>query len=95
MQRRQARPLTRWQQKPSCNTLTDWRKKVANENEDTSINTDAASRHELMDRLYCMTTMFDHLIRNHPAAVLMQDEIERVSMDIAGLYTESGNLQME
>lgn len=51
--------------------------------------------HELMDRIHCVSTMFDELIRDHAAASLIQKDIDNVSSGLGKLYQKAGALRFE
>lgn len=48
-------------------------------------------KHELIDRVFCVSTMFDQLITDHPAAALLRKEIDEVSLRLGTLYQEVGS----
>lgn len=52
---------------------------------------DELHKHELLDRIHCASTAFDVLVRDHPAADIMRNEIDEVSNLIALLYQRVGN----
>ncbi|WP_136420405.1 hypothetical protein [Herbaspirillum sp. ST 5-3] len=56
---------------------------------------DEFHKHELLDRIHCLNEMFDSLILNHPAAVLMQKELEKAAESLGKLYQKAGMIRHE
>lgn len=59
----------------------------------TTIGIDQFHKHELLDRVHCVSTMFDALVTEHPAAgadPAVRAAINEVSERIGTLYQQVG-----
>lgn len=52
-------------------------------------------KHEMLDRSHTLEVMFDELIVDHPAAVLLEKEIEQAQKALARLYQRAGEVGLE
>lgn len=57
---------------------------------------DKNHKHELLDRLHVISSMFDEHIANHPASKLLnQIQMAKAQQVLYGLYQEAGELRFK
>jgi hypothetical protein len=56
---------------------------------------DEFHRHELIDRLHCVRSMFHVLICDHPAATLIQPELDAIDSALSEAYQKAGRIDFD
>lgn len=49
--------------------------------------------HELLDRLHVIRVMFNDFVSDHPAAVLVAEDVEHVCRKLSSLYQKVGRIE--
>lgn len=56
---------------------------------------DKYHRHELCDRIHCITQMFEELVAQHPAAQLMHEQLSKVSDELNNAYQQAAQIHFQ
>jgi hypothetical protein len=49
--------------------------------------------HELLDRVHMLHIMFGDFIEDHPAATLVQEDVQEIGRLLSGLYQKVGRIE--
>ncbi|MGZ8317519.1 MAG: hypothetical protein ACXWVD_00320 [Telluria sp.] len=66
--------------------------------DESAVAIDDFHKHELLDRVHCVSTMFDALVREHPAAdadPAVRAAVDEVSERIGTLYQQVGEAYLK